>query len=271
MKYFKHHCNASDREFISILMDRFGHEGYVLWFQFLEVLGAEIDKQIDDFRRQKASQIRPVMSVGVPWLSKRAKSRPERVLEFAFFCRKTGRFSVAKHNRKTGVLTVEIPNFLSNIDEYTRKMVNEVCKERGIHPDSVLTHSGVSPDNILPTPLPLLPSPHSATADTQAAGLEPTPAPAQPSKATPERDGSVADHLAKVYQQTHRGMISHQKAYDQVAAALAVGVKAGDIESEFMSPATRGKKIWEILDPMRSTLKDIQLRERRDAHGPRKL
>lgn len=150
MKYFKHHCNASDREFIRALLEKFGHEGYVLWFQILEVLGQEVEKEIESFRRGSASKIRPMMTTGIKWLAQRCHSSPERLLEFARFAQKKGKYSVARARRERDQITIECPNFLSNIDEYTRKLVNEVCKERGIDPREVLTVSGESPEEVRP-------------------------------------------------------------------------------------------------------------------------
>lgn len=148
MKYFSHDCDAGSREWLSMLHEKFGHEGYSLWFQILEILGKEIDKEFDQFQLGLSQVVRPIMKIGLKWLSNRVKSSEKAILEFIDFCEKHGKYSVARHSKRDGTVTIEVPNFLRSIDEYARKTIRAVCKARGISPDSVLTISGQTPDNV---------------------------------------------------------------------------------------------------------------------------
>lgn len=65
------------------------------------------------------------------------------------------------------------------------------------------------------------------------------------------RSGSVGDHLASTYKTSVRYPLAHVKAKEHIEAALGVGVEAQAIEAAFMDPKNKGRKIWEILDPMR--------------------
>lgn len=166
MKYFKHHCNASDREFLKEVLEKFGHEGYAIWFNLLEILGTEIDKEIDAFRRGKASTIHARASVGVKWASARVKSCPARVIELLRFAQRMGRLCNVRSRKDRGEIEYECPNFLENIDEYTRKLVKEMAEERGLNPANILIVSGVNPDTLsLPTTttLPSPPLPQSVS------------------------------------------------------------------------------------------------------------
>jgi hypothetical protein len=64
----------------------------------------------------------------------------------------------------------------------------------------------------------------------------------------------VVDLLAQAYQAMNPGLISRTKAHRHIEAAMGVGVTAKAIESAVMCPESKGKKLWEILDPLRPKL-----------------
>ncbi len=41
MRWFKHFSDSLDDPFIQVLMDNFGHLGYVVWFGLLETIAKE--------------------------------------------------------------------------------------------------------------------------------------------------------------------------------------------------------------------------------------
>lgn len=68
----------------------------------------------------------------------------------------------------------------------------------------------------------------------------------------PTRAGdTVADKLAVTFRTCVGVPISQEKAVSHIQAVLTVGGDAQKIEAAFMDPTNRGKKIWEILEPMR--------------------
>lgn len=62
--------------------------------------------------------------------------------------------------------------------------------------------------------------------------------------------GSVAADLAEKYRRTHPGIINQDSATKQVQFALDAGVRAAVAEPALTNDASKGKKIWEILDPL---------------------
>jgi len=167
MKYFKHKCDALDGEFVGELLNRFGHVGYVVWFGgVLELLGVEFDGIIAQFRAGKRSEVRPILAKSVQFLSKRVQSRPKTVLEILRFCTKSGRISSLNYDKKNKSVEMFVPKFLDAMDEYTRKVIGEICAERGLSPEKVRRDSGdVSGEGPPPLPSPPLTSlPSTATA-----------------------------------------------------------------------------------------------------------
>lgn len=170
MKYFKHKCDALDGEFVGELLARFGHLGYVVWFGgVLELLGVEFDDIMSDFRAGKTSNVRPVLSKSVQFLSKRVQSVPNRVLKVLRYCHKSGRIASLTYNHKTKSVEMFVPKFLDAMDEYTRKAISEICTARGLDPEKVRRDSGdVSGESPLPLPSPSLTSlPTPATAENR--------------------------------------------------------------------------------------------------------
>ncbi len=148
MKWFSHRCDGRDQEFVDLVFEKFSHEGYSVWYQLREVLGVEIEKEVDAFRAGTRNYISPVMTVDVDWLSKRCRTTRERLLEFAAFCKKKGRVSLLWLSRRKDRICLEIPNLLEDSDEYFKKAIREICAERKLDPKKVLRLSGDTPESI---------------------------------------------------------------------------------------------------------------------------
>lgn len=131
------------------------------------------------------------------------------------------------------------------------------------------SHRGVTRESrapILSSPIPSVPvhtAPAGAVKDLAARTVGVTGGP-EDRPGAPERAkrrvetggeapevGSVVAQLSMAYRGANKGLISDEAAQNQIRAALAVGVKAADIQLAFWDPGNLGKKIWDILDPMR--------------------
>jgi hypothetical protein len=87
-----------------------------------------------------------------------------------------------------------------------------------------------------------------------------------------QRPRSVASILAETWNDGPGVHLSGDKASDQIQAAIDVGVSAQDIEVAFsVHHAIKGRKIWDVLDPLRAPVKDKDFSDRREASGPRKI
>lgn len=62
---------------------------------------------------------------------------------------------------------------------------------------------------------------------------------------------TVGDKLARVYKTYVKVPIAPHKAAEHINSAIHLGVNPQDIEAAFMSQDNLGKKVWEILDPLR--------------------
>lgn len=64
------------------------------------------------------------------------------------------------------------------------------------------------------------------------------------------KSGTSASEIASAYCRTNPGVIAQEKATHLVEFSLARGVEAAPAHAAVMSPDARGKKLWEILDPL---------------------
>lgn len=199
MKYFKHKCDAMDGEFIGELFDRWGHEGYVIWFGLLEVLGIEFEAILSSFRAGRRSDVRPIVSKGLPFWSKRFRSRPKAILAVFRFAHKRGRIASLNYRKKSGTIELFVPKFLDAIDEYTRKAITEACVALRISPDKVRSDSGQE-SGATPPPFPsppLTPLPPNVTADNrrdQAGGSSDSSIPRRARKGRPNNGDLILEH-----------------------------------------------------------------------------
>jgi len=84
--------------------------------------------------------------------------------------------------------------------------------------------------------------------------------------------GTQAETLTGYWADGPGEPISAKAALGKVQAALDVGVPYSDIETAFWDHAAiKGRKIWEVLDPLRPAGRDLKLAMRRDSSGPPKL
>lgn len=126
MKWFKHSSISSDDELISALMDRFGAEGYgVFW-----IICERIARFMDDSDRCSATYSLKKWSE----FSRISTKKFQKLVEFL---KNQNRFFL---NYDENLLTIEYPNLLKYKDEYTRKC----AKVKQITPDNNPTDSGES-------------------------------------------------------------------------------------------------------------------------------
>lgn len=99
-----------------------------------------------------------------------------------------------------------------------------------------------------------------------------------PSKQAPERRGTSPEAgLVSLWNdQKDRFPISLDAGAKQVRATVAAGVPISAVETAFWDARLcSGKKIWDVLDALKGqhgkSLRDTELKNERDAHGPRKL
>lgn len=107
MRWFKHYADASDDEFIAIIEDRFGLEGYARWWKLLEVIAKQMDKT------GRCSATYPLYK----WETF-LKAKRKQMLCFLEATEKQGK---TKLIRSGNVLTIECPKLLEIRDEYSKK------------------------------------------------------------------------------------------------------------------------------------------------------
>lgn len=147
MKWFKHHSDE-DREFLDLLQDELGHEGYSVYYQVVEALATAIEREIEAFQRGQADIVRPIMTVSCKWLQKRCRTSPELLKRLLAFCKEQGRWTTAKLGRDGTDVTVEMPKLLSDSDNYFTDSIRKACKARGLPVDKALSFLGDAPKTL---------------------------------------------------------------------------------------------------------------------------
>lgn len=116
MLWFKHFCNASDGEFVSLIESQFGLEGYARWFKLLEKVGSRMDKS------DLCEATFPVRF----WCQYLVVRRP-LLLRYLSVISQLGKIETITNGQ---LLTIRIPKMLEIKDEYSKKS--------GHYPDNVL-------------------------------------------------------------------------------------------------------------------------------------
>lgn len=123
MRWFKHASIASDDELMSELMDRFGAEGYGVYWIICE----RIARLMDDSNRCYAT-------FSLKKWSEFCRISSKKFQTLIKFLEKKNRL-ILKNDE--GLISIEYPNLLKYKDEYTKKC----AKNKQKTPDNVLTNS----------------------------------------------------------------------------------------------------------------------------------
>jgi hypothetical protein len=73
------------------------------------------------------------------------------------------------------------------------------------------------------------------------------------------KSGSVSSMVASAYLRQNPGMISQEKATQQVEFYLARGMKAKEAEAAVSNPSAKGERIWDILEPITPISKEKEI------------
>lgn len=129
MRWFKHMTDAHDDETMAELTDRFGLEGYGLWWRILEIIASKMDKNSDKceatFPKKKWRNLCSIYR----------QSRFDLVTIFLASCKNP---KLILSESSDNLLTIKCPNLLKFRDEYaSRKSKNR---------DKLPTQSGQTPE-----------------------------------------------------------------------------------------------------------------------------
>lgn len=141
MKWFKHFSDAADDEVLSALKDRFGMEGYGVWWVIVETISRQIHDGPKDFAEYSVKKWREITGIFTPKLNK--------ILEFLCENSEESPKLLYEFSEKKGIkyLKVRIPKILEMADEYTQKRLTGK-KKSGQTPDKLQTKSGETPKKI---------------------------------------------------------------------------------------------------------------------------
>jgi hypothetical protein len=84
-------------------------------------------------------------------------------------------------------------------------------------------------------------------------------------------ESSPAGLLAKAYRGVNPGALSYKLTAEKCQHYLDGGGDFQEAEQLFMSPAARGKRLYDLLNQLDQSRKDREFRERRDRSGPPKV
>ena len=127
IKWFKHISDSLDDPFVFELIDRFGGDGYLVFFGVLEILSREFKPNSDEN-----------LTYSYRFLSKKLQLSRQKFVKILNFCKKRGRFSI---EFKDDEVFINCPKLADLCDEYTRKSFPK-------SQDSVRTVSGKCPPRI---------------------------------------------------------------------------------------------------------------------------
>jgi hypothetical protein len=138
MRWFKHMSLSQHDETLSELMDKFGAEGYGVWWIVLEKIAQLMDETGRCFAR---------FSLKV-WATS-AKVSAKKFQNIVGFLEKKSTFILKNED---GFLTIECPNLLKYRDEWTDKKAKAAIKNRDKLPSDSRVNTGVTPDFLRPDP-----------------------------------------------------------------------------------------------------------------------
>ena len=133
MKYFKHMCHSHQDEKLQELIDKFGPEGYGVYWLLCERIGLNL-QDFNDFRKHSVKN----------W-AHFCKIRPTKLTKMVEFMSNLENFSqkksliISKFDQNQ--LLIKIPNLIKYRDEYSIKKT----RISGQTPDKLRTNSGYCP------------------------------------------------------------------------------------------------------------------------------
>lgn len=229
MKWIQHHSNAGRDEVISGLRDRFGTEGYGVWWLIVETIAEQIHNDPRDSADYSLKKWREITGISVKKLQK-----------ILSFLEKHGKILV-ENSEKDGIvgLKIRMPKVLEIADEYTKKHLSKKEKPRKT-PDKVPTKSGQTPEKVRLD--------YKIEEDKKKHNYKQLPI-----LETPQQSKDL-DHLIKIYIESNPeqpklagknwvGWLGRTR--DQFHAGLIVGMSQNFIEERIKKCSSA--KPWEIL------------------------
>ena len=129
MKWFKHISDSLDDPFIDLLIDEFGHMGYVAFFGVLEIYAREF-KPVDSFW----------LSIGSGFICRKVRIHSRSKLEsFLDFMNRYDKWRVVKEGDNYNIW---VPKFLELLDDTTLKKLRK-------HDKKLRNRSGIIPELFL--------------------------------------------------------------------------------------------------------------------------
>jgi len=120
LKWFKHISDSLDDPFIFDLIDRFGGDGYMVFFGTLEIMSREFDIKAPG-----------TCTVSTRFLTKKFQLSRQKTVKILNFCEKKGRV-FADFNGQN--VTLNCPKLKDMCDEWTKKKLRS---DSGVGPDSL--------------------------------------------------------------------------------------------------------------------------------------
>ncbi len=127
MRWFKHLASSHDDEKISDILDKFGAEGYGIWWLILEKISLEMD-----------TTSRCSIRLSVKSWAKFCRISAKKFRVFKNFCEKIKLFSSFEEEE---YITIKCENLLKYRDEWTLRRISEMKKT----PESLPSHSRATP------------------------------------------------------------------------------------------------------------------------------
>ncbi len=128
MRWFKHLSTSFDDEDMALLVEKFGLEGYGLWWRILEIIAGKMEKGCDcacaTFPRRK-------------WRNLCCIYHQSRFDLITIFLASRGKLSIISDESNRDLLTISCPNLLKYRDEYSKKS--------GQTPDNHQSRDGQTP------------------------------------------------------------------------------------------------------------------------------
>jgi hypothetical protein len=142
VKWHKTDCTGLDKAFVDGIYLDFpgpeGHEVFGVWTHLRRVMAIELDREIEAFRCGKTDIVRAIMTRDVNSTAIECKTTPENFLKFTAYFKKRGQLSARQVAAGGLRITLEMPNLLRDIDNYTRTAINGICEARKLPAQSVL-------------------------------------------------------------------------------------------------------------------------------------
>jgi len=124
LKWYKHISDSLDDPFVFELIDRFGGDGYLVFFGTLEIMSREFDVNSPG-----------TCSISHRFLTKKLQLSRQKVRRILKFCDEKGRILI---NENESDITLNCPKLAKLCDEHTQRLLKETRESNG-------SESGVTP------------------------------------------------------------------------------------------------------------------------------